>query len=183
MTTQRKRTPQYLIALVATLAACGMTDAALAASTTATATATVLVPMTITKSADLNFGELVAGNGTVTLDTSGGRTKTGSTVLPSTGTITAARFDVTGDTTHVFSISYTGSSTVLTDGTAAHDMAVTWISEAAAASTGKSSGGTVSTGTLAGGALSIFVGASLVVDPAQVAGAYTGTIAVSVDYN
>ena len=63
---------------------------------TATATAVVLQPIAVTKSADLVFGNVVAGNGDVTVATDGARTKTGTTVLPSGVSAAAARFDVTG---------------------------------------------------------------------------------------
>ncbi len=187
MTAQSKRTSQYLVAplaLAAVLAACGMNAALAANNATASATAVVLVPISVAKTTDLSFGKLVAGNGTVTLNTSGVRTKSGSTALPTGGTATAALFTVTGDTTNTFSISYTGSSTVLTSGTPADDMAVSFISEAVgtATSTGQTSG-QAATGTLVAGNAYIYVGATLAVGAAQPAGTYTGTVAVTVDYN
>jgi len=185
MTTQNKRTSQYLVAVAAALVAAGGMNAALAANNaTASATAVVLVPISVVKTTDLSFGRLVAGNGTVTLDTAGARTKTGSTALPTGASSTAALFTVTGDTTNSFSISYTGSSTVLSDGNAPDDMAVTFISEAVGtASPTPVSSGQAATGTLVGGNAYIYVGATLVVGASQAAGTYTGTVAVTVDYN
>ncbi|HEY4082965.1 MAG TPA: DUF4402 domain-containing protein [Burkholderiaceae bacterium] len=187
MTIHSKKSLQKRILIVAAglLAATGHSGSQAANSATASATAVVLVPIAVSKITDLSFGRLVAGNGTVTLDTSGARTLSGSTPLPTGGTATAARFDVTGDTTNTFSISYTGSSSVLSDGTPADDMNVTWIAEALTTATG--SGKTAltqdATGTLASGAAYIFVGASLAVGASQPAGTYTGTIQVTVDYN
>ncbi len=186
MTAQSKRTSQYLaIASAAALIAVLASGPALAANNaTASATAVVLVPISVAKTTDLSFGRLVAGNGTVTLDTSGARTKTGTAALPTGASSTAALFTVTGDTTNTFSISYTGSSTVLTNGTPADDMAVSFVSEAVgtAAPTGVTSG-QASTGTLVSGNAYIYVGATLVVGASQNAGTYTGSVAVTVDYN
>lgn len=183
MTTQHKRTSQYFVA-IGLLAAGGMNAAMAANNATASATAVVLVPISVVKTTDLSFGRLVAGNGTVTLDTAGARSKSGGTALPTGGTSTAALFTVTGDTTNTFGISYTGSSTVLTDGTPADDMAVTFVSEAVGtASPTPVSSGQAATGTLVAGNAYIYVGATLAVGAAQPAGTYTGTVAVTVDYN
>lgn len=153
---------------------------------TATATAVVLQPIAVTKSADLVFGNVVAGNGDVTVATDGTRTKTGSTVLPSGGAApAAARFDVTGTGNNTFSIDYTGSDTTLSDGSG-HTMAIDWITEAVgtASPTGKTNPATdATTGTLNAGAAYIYVGAVLTVGGAQVAGTYTGIVKVTVDYN
>ena len=186
MTTQRKRMSLYFIApaVLLALAAGGMQVARAANNATASATAVVLVPISVVKTTDLSFGRLVAGNGTVTLDTSGGRAKTGGTALPMGATPTAALFTVTGDTTNTFSISYTGTSSVLTDGTPADDMTVTFITEAiGTTSPNAKTSGQDATGTLVAGNAYIYVGASLIVGAAQPAGTYTGTIAVTVDYN
>ncbi|WP_077032772.1 DUF4402 domain-containing protein [Pelomonas sp. KK5] len=176
---------QYLLSIAAASAlAAGSMPVAWAASATANASATVLTPMTITKSTDLNFGELVAGNGVVTLDTAGARTKAGSTALPTGGSPTAARFDVTGDANHTFSVDFaTGSSTVLTDASS-NTMAVSWFAEVVgtAAPTPVSTG-TPTTGTLNSGAAYIYVGGAVTVGASQAAGSYTGTIQVTVNYN
>lgn len=52
------------------------------AADNASATAVVLQPIAVTKSADLVFGNVVAGNGVVTLATDGTRSKSGTTALP-----------------------------------------------------------------------------------------------------
>lgn len=172
-------------ALVAGAAGFVSLPAVSADNATASATAVVLTPIAVTKFADMAFGNLVAGNDDVTISTSGARTKSGTTGLPSGGTTpAAARFDVTGSGAATFSIDYTGSDSVLTSGS--DTMAIAWISEAVATSggsTGKTATTTDATGTLASGAAYIFVGAKLTVGSTQPAGTYTGVVKVTVAYN
>jgi hypothetical protein len=177
--------PTLLGALVFTLVAMATLRVAQAAdNASASATAEVLQPIAITKSADLVFGNVVAGNGVVTVATDGTRTKAGATALPTGVTAVAARFDVTGSGNNTFAIDYTGSDTVLTDG--GNTMAVNWITEAVgtATPTGKTDETTdATTGTLNAGAAYIYVGGKLTVGGAQAAGTYTGTVQVTVAYN
>src|SRR5258705_7180265 len=77
------------------------------ATASATATATIVAPIAISKTVDMNFGNVaVIAAGTVVLSPStGNRTKTGGVTLPSTiGTVTAASFDVTGEGAYTYSI-------------------------------------------------------------------------------
>lgn len=178
---------QGLLALSALvlLGAAGMRSVQAADNATATATGVVLQPIAVTKAADLVFGNLVAGNGIVTLATDGTRTKSGAAALPTGVAGVAARFDVTGSGNNTFSIDYTGSDTVLTDASA-NTMAVDWITEAlaAATATGKTDETSdAATGTLSSGAAYIFVGGKLTVGAAQAAGTYTGVVKVTVAYN
>lgn len=162
----------------------GMQAAQAADNATATATAVVLQPIAVAKGADLVFGNVVEGNGDVTLATDGTRTKTGTTGLPTGVAGAAARFDVTGTGNNTFAIDYTGSDNTLSDGT--NTMAVDWITEvtATAVPTGKTDPSSDATaGTLASGAAYIYVGGKLTVGAGQVAGTYTGTIKVTVAYN
>ncbi|HEY0954668.1 MAG TPA: DUF4402 domain-containing protein [Roseateles sp.] len=190
MKTRTQRTmllPTLLGAFMFTLVALTTLRVAQAAdNASASATAEVLQPIAITKSADLVFGNVVAGNGVVTLATDGTRTKAGATALPTGVAGVAARFDVTGSGNNTFAIDYTGSSTVLTNGTPADDMAVNWITEAVGTTTpsGKTDETTdATTGTLNAGAAYIYVGGKLTVGGAQTAGTYTGTVQVTVAYN
>jgi len=152
----------------------------------ASATAEVLVPIAVVKATDLVFGNVVPGNGDITLSTSGARTRSGGTAFSTSGAApTAAKFDITGSGNNTFSILYTGSDTVLT-GPAAATMAIDWITEAVttATPTNKTDETTdASTGTLASGAAFIYVGAKLTVGGAQAAGTYTGNVVVTVGYN
>ena len=164
----------------------GSSGMALAAdNATATATAVVITPISITKNTDMTIGNLVPGNGTVTLSTSGARTKTGTVALSTSGsTPAAAVFTVGGEGSNTFAITYTDSSTTLSDGST-NTMAVTWITEAVSG-TGSATGvttGQASTGTLSSGAAKIYGGAAVVVDNAQASGTYTGDLKVTVAYN
>jgi len=166
------------------LGAAGMRAVQAADNATATATAVVLAPMAVTRFSHLAFGNVVAGNGVVTLATDGTRTKSGTTALPTGVAGAAARFDVTGTGNNTFSIDYTGSDSTLTDGSTT--MAVDWITEAltSTTATGKTDETTdAATGTLSSGAAYIFVGGKLTVGAAQAAATYTGTVKVTVAYN
>lgn len=154
-----------------------------AASDTATATATVLTPIAVARNNHMVFGSVLAGNGDVTVSTSSARTNTGSAMPSSGSTPAAARFDVSGTGAATFSIDYSASSTQLSDGSG-HNMNVAWISEARGdTSVSNKTSGTDATGTLNAGVAYIFVGGTLTVGAAQVAGTYTGTISVVVAYN
>ena len=159
-----------------------------AADASASATAEVLVPIAITKNTDLVFGKVVAGNGDVTLSTSGARTRTGAAVLPTGTTPSAARFDITGSGSNTFSIDTSASDATLSDGVSS-TMAVDWITEVVTTTTptGKTDETTdVTTGTLsaaASGVAYIYVGGKLSVGTSQAPGTYTGSIRVTVAYN
>lgn len=154
---------------------------------TASASADVLTPISIAKNTDMAFGSLVIGNGLVTLSTAGARTKAGTTALPTSGTSpAAAKFTVTGTGANTFSIDTTGSDSTLTDGSS-NTMAITWLVEAQSGTTAASgitsAGNNSTTGTLASGTATIYGGGLLTVGAAQVAGAYTGNLKITVAYN
>jgi hypothetical protein len=150
-----------------------------AADATATATSTVIVPIAITKSADLVFGQFAPGaGGTVTVATNGNRTASGP-VLSSVGsTPAAARFDVTGANNATYTISWSGG-TALTSGT--NTMTLTRVSALTAdgATTGEVANGTLT----ATGAQSIYLGGVLNVAATQPVGTYTGNVTATVEYN
>ncbi len=89
-----------LILLIALLMVVGLSTNAFAqASATATATATIVTPIGISKTVDMNFGNVATNGtvGTVVLTPASSRTSTGGVTLPATaGTVTAASFNVTG---------------------------------------------------------------------------------------
>ncbi|HEY8876427.1 MAG TPA: DUF4402 domain-containing protein [Roseateles sp.] len=183
---KKSRPLQGLLALstLVLLGAAGVRTVQAANTDSATATAIVLTPIAIAKNADLSFGNVVAGNGDVTLTTSGNRSASGGTGLSSGGSPAAAHFTVTGTGSNTFSIDYTGSSSVLTSGS--DTMSVLWISEVAATATPTNYGTTganPTTGTLASGTAHIYVGGKLTVGSPQPAGTYTGTVQLTVAYN
>lgn len=144
------------------------------------ATATVIAPIAINNAVDLNFGKFAPGTGgSITVSTDGTPSSTGivrsTTVAP-----TAARFDVTGDANATYAITYTGTSTTLSDG-GTNSMALAIFSDLDA---GGVTSGSASSGTLSGtGAQSIYVGGTLTVGATQAAGTYTGSVKVQVEYN
>ena len=144
-------------------------------SANASVSVNLITPITITKTVDMNFGNVAvsASPGTVVLAPAGTRTLTGGITLPVvTGTVTAASFTVTGSTTYTFSISLPSSPLTITSG--ANTMTVS-------AFTSNPS----TTGTLAAGTATLSVGATLNVGASQPAGAYTSAtpFSVTVNYN
>ena len=145
-------------------------------SATATASATIVAPIAIANASDMNFGNVAVSTlgGTVVLSPGGVRSVTGDVTLPATtGTVSAASFDVTGTAGYTYSITLPAAATTISSG--ANTMTVdTWTSNP------------TPTGTLDGtGAETLSVGATLTVGGSQAAGAYTsGTpFTVTVNYN
>lgn len=155
---------------------------AMAADATATASisATVVTPIAISKTADLNFGSFAADDtvaGTVVIAPAGTRTFTGgaSAVSSSAGTVTAASFTVTGESTSTFAITLPSSAVTLTHAT---DVTKTM-------SVGTFVSNPSGTGTLVAGSMAVTVGATLTVAAAQTTGVYTNAsgLPVTVAYN
>ena len=165
----------------AALAAVLVSSAGGASAVTATASATVIVPIAITKGADLSFGKFAPGaGGTITVNTSGVRSVSG-VILSSVGSSpSAARFDVTGDNNATYAITLTPPTDLISG---SDTMAFTGFSEVGSAPTGITSGN-AATGTLSGaGAQSIYIGGTLTVASNQATGSYSGTITCTVEYN
>lgn len=126
---------------------------------------------TITNTGDLSFGSFVAGTGgAVVMGFNDARSGTGGVMLLPQGGGTAARFNVTGDfgKTYVITLPATAA---LSDGNN-HSMAINEFSSSLGV-----------TGTLSlGGTQSLSVGATLTVSAAQQPGSYTGSFAVTINY-
>ncbi|WP_224984178.1 DUF4402 domain-containing protein [Geomonas agri] len=145
-----------------------------AATTTAGTYATVVLPVTITKVTDLNFGRFMSGGtgGSVVVDTAGAQSVTGgvTTTAALGGTATAATFTISGEPTSTYAVTFpaqtplTGPGTSMIIGTFTMD-----------------SSGTLNTFGAAPETLS--VGATLTVGASQASGAYSGTVDVAVNYN
>ncbi len=143
---------------------------------TATSTATIITPISISKTADMNFGNLAVQSGTggtVVLAPAGTRTSTSGVTLPAAaGTVTAAAFTVTGSGSSTYAITLP-ASVVLTHSGGVQSMT-------ASSFTSNPS----STGTLSSGTQNFSVGATLTVAAGQLAGVYTsGNFNVTVNYN
>lgn len=137
---------------------------------TASASVTIVSAISITKTVDMSFGDVVQGAGTVVLATNNGRTATGNTKLGNAAGAAAASFSVTGDSGATYAITLPSSAVTLTGpGT---DMTVTAFQSSPSG-----------TSTLVGGTDTILVGATLNVGATQTNGAYTGSFDVTVAYN
>ena len=86
------------------------------ATASATGTATIVAPIGITKTVDMNFGNVaVSGAGTVILAPAGTRTATGGITLPAiTGTVSAASFDVSGNDGYTYTITLPSTDYTIT---------------------------------------------------------------------
>jgi len=146
------------------------------ATASATATATIVAPIAITKTVDMNFGNVaVIGAGTVILAPAGTRSATGGVTLPNvTGTVTAASFNVTGEGAYTYAITLPSTDYTITHTNNTDVMIVnTFLSDPSG------------TGTLTAGAQTLNVGATLNIGAAQLAGLYTNATGfdVTVNYN
>lgn len=147
-----------------------------ATSAATSATATIVAPITISAGSTMSFGDVVksTAGGTVILSTAGGRTPSGVSFSPtSTGSPAASSFTVNGEAAYTYAITLPASDVTLTKVAGTETMTVNGFT---------SNPGT--TGLLDGtGAQTLLVGATLNVGAAQVAGVYSGTYTVKVDYN
>ena len=148
-------------------------------SEAATATATIITPIAITKVANMNFGEISTNgtHGTVILTPAGERSAAGGASFSTApGEITSAKFTVTGKAGYGYSVSIPTTITLKQTGGSA-TMDVTSITN--------SIGIPGTAGTLTGGTQDIFVGGTLNLVGAQLAGVYTNTadLKVTVNYN
>jgi hypothetical protein len=148
-------------------------------SATATSSATIVSPLAIAKNVDLSFGNIAVqsnAGGTVLLDPSlaATRTPSGGVTLPAvTGTVTAAKFTVTGEGSYQYHIALPGSAITLSDGNS-HTMSL-----------GDFTSTPSVTGTLSSGSQIVYVGGTLTVTAGQTPGTYTNAagLVVTINYN
>ena len=165
-----KHTKTALAAVIAVVVSAVTATQVFAASDNATTNAEIIGPITITNTANLEFGNLAPGTAiTVFRITSAGvrSVVSGDGTLIGGGTVGAAAFDVTGsdvsyDITYPASIALTGPGTDLTVDTFTDSKA--------------------GVGTITSGTDDFTVGADVTVAIGQTAGAYTGILAVTVNY-
>lgn len=141
------------------------------------ASATIISAISIVNTAGMDFGQVVPGAslGTVVLTAGASPTRTGAPVggptLGNSTSVSSAEFDVSGQASSTYSITLPSSPVTLTSG--GNNMTVTAFSSSPS-----------STGTLDGsGEQVLYVGGTLNVGAAQVAGVYTGVFDVTVAYN
>jgi hypothetical protein len=144
------------------------TDAA-----SADAFATIVAPIDITKTGDLQFGTIIAGVGTVTVDVASDRSFSVPAMNPGDQgeTPTAAAFTVTGEGTYGFDITLPGDE----------DVVLTKDLESMTVTDFTSSEGASS--ALVVGTKDFTVGATLNVTALLSSGEYTGSFSVTVAYN
>ncbi len=132
-------------------------------------TITLLAPISISSSANLDFGTMVPTGtaGTVTVTPAGARSSVNVDLLG--GLPSAAAFDVTGEGANTYSITLPSSATLTSGG---NTMTVDTYTDDAGA-----------TPTLSGGSDTFNVGATLNVGATQAEGTYSGTFSVTVNYN
>lgn len=147
---------------------------------TATASATIVTPISITKTIDLNFGDVAvqsATDGTVVLSPLGVREAFLGATLPASATtsVAAASFDVAGQNSYTYDITLP-TSCVITDPVSAEEMTVSDFTCSIVVTEGALS---------AEGTETFTVGATLAVTGGQADGDYTNAAAfdVIVNYN
>ena len=165
-----------LVAMSAALAAASFaTSASAAASATATATAEILQSLTLTADSKLDFGQIAANTGgTVSVKGDGTVAQTGSLVW--TGTRVPAGFTVTGSK---------GVSVLVTLPTAASTLYLGGVTTSPDKMTLDQFNDDPTGGfqlDAVTGKAKFYVGGRLTVGSAQAAGTYSGTFAVSVEY-
>jgi hypothetical protein len=162
------------IVMIATTTAVAQSSASDSGKTSAQ----VITPITISKTVDMNFGNLVAtvAGGAIVLATDGSRTGPAA-ILAGTqnGTIAAASFTVDGETDFTFDITLPSGPFVVSNGD----------TEAATMSVGSFLSSPNAAGTLALGTETLLVGATITLDANQASGTYTNddALAVTVNYN
>ncbi|QXE89852.1 DUF4402 domain-containing protein [Geomonas subterranea] len=145
-----------------------------AATAQANTTATVVLPVTITKTVDLNFGRFMSGalGGTVVVSTGGAQSVTGgvTTTTALGSTAAAAAFTISGEPTSTYAVTFPAQTNLTGPGA---PMTIGTFTTA--------SSGTLNTFGAASEILS--VGATLTVGASQASGTYSGTMDVAVNYN
>lgn len=144
-------------------------------SASASINATIVNPIAISKTVDLNFGNVAVGAiGTVVLSPASNRTTTGGVTLPSTqGTVAAASFIVSGKSNYTYSITLPSEAITINDAGSNSMTVSAWTSTP------------TSTGTLTGGTSTLLVGATLNINAGQTPGVYTSAtpLNIIVNYN
>lgn len=148
--------------------------AALLLSAVAAFQAWAVQPLAMLTSRELAFGRFAAGSGgNIVVSPGGVRTSSGGVVLLSSGSGSAAQITVSGEPNTTYSIGLPLDGVVALSNATGPNMPVkTFVSTPS---------GTGLVGN--GGSQTINIGATLVVAPGQAVGSYSGTFAVSLNYN
>lgn len=179
--TKTKNMKNNLLTLATILTIGFFTNNAMAQATdeaTAISGATIVTPISISVTKTLQFGSLVSGTGggEIKLASDGNLgTPTGTVVLIASTLIEVPEFTVNGGKNRAFTITLPTdlSNQVVTHTDGSTTMALKTFETASA----------LSTSLDIDGVKTFKVGATLVLEPNQTAGVYTGSFPVSVDYN
>lgn len=176
MTRNRFILPALVAFAIAAFSGFTASDALAQASATDSADINAIInnPITLAKQVDLSFGEISPSPGDTTVIVLTDSATTGSTAELVGGTVTAAQFDVGGLSLRSYDITLPLNSDNITidDAGAGVAMTVTDFNHDAGVSPALGAGGTDT----------FNVGATLTVNGDQLAGTYTGTFDVTVDY-
>jgi len=166
-----------LYAALASALALGGTDIVSSAyAITANATANVVQAISVAETRVLNFGKFVASSGgTVVLTNVDVTVPSGTSVRVNPSTAASGKFTVTGD--GGASYTFTAASSTTLTGTDTTTMAVTGITPSV------TTGGLLDGTTGSAGTQIVYVGATVTQGASNGAGLYSGTYAVTVDYN
>ena len=136
---------------------------------TGNASATIVQGLAVNETTAMDFSSIVpdAAGDTITMDTAGARSATGSSTFQGTGQ--AGVFGITGNPSSAITISFSTGDVLSGPGA---DMSLSNFAHDAGGSPALDGSG----------ALTLNVGADLGINAAQTAGAYSGTYTISVDY-
>jgi hypothetical protein len=173
------RIKKYIAIAIIAAGIVGGSGAALAqatANTSASGSATIIRPITISKTADLQFGRVVlpsSGSATVTIANTADSISTGTAVALSGITTSRGKFTISGESAQAINITV---GTLSMSGPSASTLAVTL-------SPDQVSGAALSGATIgSAGSLTLNVGGSFALPSTQTTGVYTGTFTVNVGY-
>lgn len=161
--------------LLKALGAATLATAAFAASPSSAQSATgdasvqILQALTVTKTADLDFGKVLPSGSAATVAIAENGSRTCGTGLSCFGATSASAFNVTGSAGEVVSVSIDTPTITLSDG-GSNSMSVALATSTSSLSLGRGAG-------------SFNVGGTLSVGANQAAGRYAGQFTVSVNYN
>jgi Domain of unknown function (DUF4402) len=182
--TGKERSMRKLLAIAVAVTALGLGGQANAAGNTAnagaTSSTTVITPITITKTADLRFGQFVQPTvgGQIDINASGTVDLTGITPAGLTSIVQlgsgrgAGSFNITGQALRVYLV-LLPSTAILTRIGGAETMTVSAV---------RRTGGIANRTLSATGTDTLGLGGTLVVDAFQAIGAYSGSIIMTVTY-
>ena len=167
---------KFILSIAAIIMVASFSNKAMAQSNAdCDASAILIIPISIANDVAMDFQTLAASAtaGTVVMAaTSGAALSPTGGVTVISGTPTAGKFTVTGQGTQVFTITLPAAESTLT-GSGGGDVTVdTWTCSEA-----------LTTAALVGGTLEFYVGGTLNVGVAELAGTYTGSFNIIVDYN